>query len=165
MVDALQRREERARLAGGLYGMGQFEVDGVPVPIITTTWIPETESTVNGTKVFCSDIFVLTRKVGAGPVFFGQYQDFAATLAGVDIQQYGRARVSDGGKVLIWAQSENDCTSVSTLVRARLVLNAPWLQGRITNVCAPFTLTPLSAVPGDDYFYAGPTPTKAAKPS
>lgn len=158
MINPLDSRAERARLAtGGTFGMGMFEVDGIPVDILTNDWIPQVARAGGGS--FCSDIFVLTRKVGALPVLFQQYQDFASTLTGVDVSSLmATGRVTDGGRFLTYAKSQNECFNQTVLAKLRLKLRAPWVQGRITNVCAPFVLPPVNAVPGDAYFFAGAPP-------
>jgi hypothetical protein len=156
-IDAIRRREERDRLSGGLYGDGWIPVDGEAVPIITCDWIPETQAAPR----FCSDIFFLTRRVGAIPTLYGQYQNFAATTAGMDISARVNGFVSDSGRYLNWFESKNECYKASSLAKMRLVLSLPWLQARITSVCAPFTLQPINANPASDYWYAN-TPEQAA---
>lgn len=154
-VDPLRSREERARLMqGSTYGMGMFEVDGIPVDIVTNDWIPETSSA----PYFCSDIYILTRRAGVMRVLYMENQDFAETLQNttVPIEQLVQgAKVTDGGRFLIWSNSANECFNQTVLTKARLRLRAPWLQGRITNVCAPFNLPPLKPQPCDTYFWAG----------
>lgn len=160
-IDALEARRERARLAtGGTFGEGIFEVDGVPVSIVTNDWIPQTSTA----PYFCSDIYVLTRRVGGLRVFYGQFQDFAKTLKGVPVENlvFG-ARVTDGGRFLSYSKSVNECFNETVLFKPRLKLIAPWLQGRITNVCAPFDLPPQLPIPGDTYFFAGATPANVAE--
>ncbi len=106
-IDALEARRERARLAtGGTFGEGMFEVDGIPVSIVTNDWIPQTSTAPN----FCSDIYILTRRVGGLRVFYGQYQDFARTLSGVPVENlvFG-SRVTDGGRFLSYSKSRNEC--------------------------------------------------------
>ena len=56
-------------------------------------------------------------------------------------------------------QLATDC-----MFKPRLKLMAPWLQGRITDVCAPFTIQPQTPLPGDAYFWAGNPPTNTASP-
>lgn len=162
-IDALEARRERARLAtGGTFGDGIFEVDGIPVSIVTNDWIPQTTD-VNLPGNFCSDIYILTRRVGGLRVFYGQYQDFAKTLKGVPVENlvFG-ARVTDGGRFLSYSKSDNECFNETVFFKARLKLHAPWLQARITNVCAPFDIVPQVPIPGDTYFWAGATPPVAA---
>ncbi len=156
-IDAIQRREERDRLSGGLYGDGWIPVDGEAVPIITCDWIPETQVAPR----FCSDIFFLTRRVGAIPTLYGQYQNFAATTAGMDLTARANAFVSDGGRFLNWFESKNECYKATSIANMRLVLSLPWLQARITGVCAPFTLEPIHPNPESGYFPAV-TPEEAA---
>lgn len=160
-IDPLAARQEQARLAsGGTYGMGMFEVDGIPVDIITCDWIPQTSSAPH----FCSDIFILTRKVGAELLLFAEYQDFSKTLAGVPADRLVQgATVTDGGKFLVISQNVHECFNQELFMKARLRLRAPWLQGRITNVCAPFDIPPMTPIPGDVYSFMGNSPYTAEK--
>lgn len=147
-IDALRRRDEIARLfTGGLYGDGMIEVDGVPVHIIVNDWIPQTSIAPR----FCSDIFILTRRTGMTPILYGEYQDFASTMAGKDLSSRINGWITDNGRFLHWAESQQECYAISSLMKTRMVLHAPWLQARITNVCAPFVLEPVSPDPCDDY--------------
>jgi len=95
-------------------------------------------------------------------VFYGQYQDFAKTLSGVPAENlvFG-ARVTDGGRFLSYSKSVNECFNESVLFKPRLKLAAPWLQGRLTNVCAPFDIPPAVSTPGDDYWWAGDSASEA----
>jgi hypothetical protein len=159
-INPLDSRQERARLAtGGTYGMGMYEVDGIPVDIITNDWIPQTSQA----PYFCSDIFVLVRSVGGLRVLYGQYQDFSRTLSGVDLSNlvFG-ARVTDGGRFLSYSKSHNECFNQTLLMKPRLKLSAPWLQARILDVCAPFDIPPMVPIPGDAYNPAGAVPTNPA---
>jgi len=159
-TNPFEARRERARLAtGGTYGMGMFEVDGVPVDILTSGWIPQTSTAPN----FCSDIYVLSRRVGADRILYNEYQDFTRTLAGVPANLVVQgARVTDNGKFLVLSQNVHECFNEEVFMKARLVLRAPWLQARITDVCAPFTLAPITPIPGDTHFWAGYPPTNYA---
>ena len=139
--------------------MGMFEVDGVPVDILTSGWIPQTSTAPN----FCSDIYVLSRRVGADRILYNEYQDFTRTLAGVPANLVVQgARVTDNGKFLVLSQNVHECFNEEVFMKARLVLRAPWLQARITDVCAPFTLAPITPIPGDTHFWAGYPPTNYA---
>lgn len=159
-IDPLDARRERARLAtAGTFGEGIFEVDGIPVSIVTNDWIPQTSTA----PYFCSDIYVLTRRVGGLRVFYGQYQDFARTLSDVPAENlvFG-ARVTDGGRFLSYSKNVNECFNETIFFKPRLKIHAPWLQGRITNVCAPFDIPPQTPLPGSEYFWAGYPPTNVA---
>ena len=161
-IDPLRSREERARLMqDSTYGMGMVEVDGVPVDIIINDWIPQTSQA----PYFCSDIYVLTRRAGANRVLYMENQDFATTLRNTTVpvnELVNGARVTDGGRFLIWSNSVNECFNQTVLTKARIRMRAPWLQGRITNVCAPFNLPPETPEPCDEYFLHGNPPTNVA---
>lgn len=158
-IDALAARTERARLAtGGTFGMGMFEVDGMPVDILTSDWIPQTSSA----PYFCSDIFVLTRQVGGERILYNEYQDFSKTLAGLPVELLTRGRVTDNGRFLVLSQNVHECFNEELFMRSRIVLRAPWLQARLTNVCAPFELPPMVPAAGDAYFPFGNPPANVA---
>jgi len=161
-IDPLTSRIERARLMnGGTYGMGMVEVDGIPIDILTNDWIPQTSTAPH----FCSDIYLLTRRVGAMKILGMEYQDFASTLSGVSVPVESLvtgARVTDGGRFLSWSTNDNECFNQTILVKPRIRMKAPWLQARITNVCAPFNLPPLTPIPGDNYFWPGNPPANSA---
>ena len=157
-ISPLSARQERARLAMGSFGMGMFEVDGIPVPIVTNDWIPQTSTA----PYFCSDIYMLTRRVGGMRVMYSEYQDFASTLSGVPMADLVLgAKVTDGGRFLTWSKYENECFNQTVLMKPRITLRAPWLTGRITNVCSPFDIPPITPNPDDaDYFFAGDDPCR-----
>jgi len=161
-IDPLRSRDERGRLMqDSTYGMGMIEVDGIPIDIITNDWIPQTSLA----PYFCSDIFVLTRRVGVMQTLYMEHQDFAKTLSGTTIpveQLVGGARVTDGGRFLTWSNNVNECFNQTVLAKARFRMKAPWLLGRITNVCAPFNLPPETPEPCDEYFWAGHPPANVA---
>jgi len=159
-VNPLDARVERARLAnGGTYGMGMFEVDGIPIDIITNDWIPQTDTA----PYFCSDIYILTRMAGGTRALYMEYQDFSKTLAGIPAEKLVQGSyVTDGGRFLIHSQNVNECFNQTIYMKSRIVDVAPWLQGRITNVCAPFDIPPITPIPGDSHFFAGDPPLDAA---
>ena len=161
-VDPMKSREERARLMqDSTYGMGMVEVDGVAVDIITNDWIPQTSNA----PYFCSDIFVLTRRVGVMRTLYMEHQDFATTLKNTTVpinELVDGARVTDGGRFMLWSNSVNECFNQTVLTKARVRMRAPWLLGRITNVCAPFNLPPETSEPCDEYFWAGNPPANVA---
>jgi len=159
-VNPLESQRERARIAtAGTFGQGIFEVDGIPVSILTNDWIPQTSEA----PFFCSDIFVLTRRVGGGRALYMEHQDFASTLAGIPQDRLVQgAMVTDGGRFLTHSKNVNECFNETVYAKARMVLRTPWLQGRITDVCAPFNIPPMQPKPGDPYFFGGRPPTNPA---
>ena len=162
-VNALETRRERARIAtAGTFGEGIFEVDGIPVSILTNDWIPQTSSA----PYFCSDIFVLTRRAGGRRGMYMEHQDFAKTLkllGTVPANLVHGAHVTDGGRFLVHSDNVNECFNETVYMKARMLNRLPWLQGRITDVCAPFDcIDPMTPIPGDPYFFAGDPPTNPA---
>ena len=74
-------RDQRFR-GGGLFGDGFIIVDGVDVPLMVNDWIPVTSVAPN----FCSDIYILTRRLGNLPIFHFQYQNLNISAAAFHTQ-------------------------------------------------------------------------------
>lgn len=149
--DNLAVREFRDRFNGGLYGDGFITVDGVVVPIIAHNWMAYGQSSTK----FTSDIYILTRRLGARPILYGQYHPMAQA---VDVaRQFGmdHYRLMQGGRFIQWAKSDNLCMNTSLAIKPNIYLSAPWAQARITNVgCTPL-LAPISEDPQSSYFING----------
>ena len=144
----LDVREFRDKFTTGLYGDGFITVDGIPVPFIAHDWMTIGQSGGN----FTSDIYVLTRRIGATPVLYGQYHPMSAAL---DVaQKFGATqyRPMQGDRVLQWAKTDNLCIQVCMAIKPNLYLSAPWAQARITNVATDPQFNPISLDPQSSYF-------------
>lgn len=124
-------------------------------PVILDSQIPETAGTANG---ICSDIYFLTTEIQGESILYGQYQDFNAT--------YGRTRqelvsmfgsddiaITDNGRYAVIRDNERGCFDVQVLTKPRLVAVAPWLSGRVTNVCCNVTQEPFPDPTGSGKIY------------
>jgi hypothetical protein len=148
-LNTLEARSFRNSLNGGLYGMGQIFVDGVPVPMIRYDWMPIGQAA----PYFTSDVFVLTRRIGNVPTFWGQY--IPMNDPAVRFQEesgVGHYRAIDGGKFLAYWVTQNECVRVTTLMRPNLYMSAPWACARFQNVACMRPLQPLSMDPTSDYY-------------
>lgn len=147
-----ETRTFRNSLNGGLYGDGQIFIDGQAIPIITYDWHAMTQSAPR----FIGDIYVLTRRIGNMPVFYGQYIDMNAPAAAFSNQAgYAHYKATDGGKFLTYWKTDETCTEATVLIRPNLYLSAPWAQARIQSVAAQRPLNPLSPDPTSSYFVEG----------
>jgi hypothetical protein len=146
---------------------GEFlYVGGVKIPVIIDSAIPRTE--VGGQPgTFTSSIYVVPMSVMNGiPVTFMDYFDFNTPGgAGDFIRQnpalFG-AEVMGNGKFLMTVQKQATCFSISLVARKRLVLRAPYLAARITNVQFKPVKEVRSPFPGDPYFVNGGQTSYAA---
>jgi hypothetical protein len=153
--DNLAVREFRDKFNGGLFGDGYITVDGQPIPIIAHDWLPVTQSGVN----HVSDIYILTRRVGARQVLYGQYHPMGEA---VDVaRKYGadHYRLLQGDRIIQWVKWDNLCLQTAIAIKPNLYLSAPWAQVRITNVGCNPRLAPISDDPQSAYFVATKTVT------
>lgn len=129
---------------------GSFvRIHGMDIPVVTDDYMPF----VNGDNdARISNIYVLTLQCGGLPLVYGEYQDFRAgvgdSASGMYEELYG-ARVTDEGRFYVWQERTNTCFDMRLSLKPRLVVAAPFLQGRIMNVCAQPLNPPLSSYPPD----------------
>jgi hypothetical protein len=134
-------------------------IGGIKVPVIIDNAITRTE--VSGQPgTFTSSIYWVPLTVMGGiPVTFMDYFDFNGPGAAGDFIKstpalFG-AEVMGDGKYLLTVQKQATCFSISLVTRKRLVLRAPYLAARITNVYFKPVKEDRSAFPGDPYFVNG----------
>lgn len=146
--DNLAVREFRDQFNGGLFGDGYITVDGIAVPIVTHDWLPRTQS---GTK-HVSDIYILTRRMGASRVLYGQYHPMTQGVDKAREFGAGHYRLMQGDRLVQWIKWDNLCVQTSLAVKPNIYLSAPWAQARITNVGVDPLLDPISLDPQSSYF-------------
>lgn len=125
-------------------------------PVVLDSQITETHGQANGT---CSDHFFITTEINGEAITFGQYQDFNAT--------YGDTRreltslfgsddiaITDNGRFALIRDNSRGCFDVQALTKPRLVMRAPWLSGRIQNVCCAILQEPFPDTTGSSKVYA-----------
>lgn len=159
--DYMDVRALRDKYAGGLYGGGYITIDNFNLHIIMHDWMPIDQAAPK----FCSDIYLLTRRIGGRRVLQGQYVpvDMGANavnaLAGFS---YFTSEAVQGGRALRFLKYQNACVQPCILQRPRTYLETPWAQGVIQNVCVTPQFEPQTADPqGGAYFFG--SLTKAEK--
>ena len=148
-LNTLEARSFRNTLNGGAFGMGQIFVDGTPVPIITYDWAAIGQAA----PYHLGDVYVLTRRIGNLPVFWGQYIDMSQPAARFQEEAgYGHYKAVDGGRFLAYWKMDNECIMPVMVMRPNLYLSAPWAQARFVNVGALRPLAPISPDPTSSYY-------------
>jgi hypothetical protein len=165
-TDAMAMRQLSEDMRNGEWLM----LDGVKIPVIQDSGIPEASSTTDANvpeAAWASDIYLLPLTVRGGmPVLFFEYFDFnnQATQAIADARLGNVAYVSDGGRFLWYSQFTNGCFSLAATLEPRIRLLTPQLAGRLQNV----VYSPLQhfrePFPGDNYFVDGGDETRANAP-
>lgn len=150
-VDARNARDRY--LVGGQYGDGYIPVNGVPISFLINDWIPFSSCPGGGPNSYVSDIYILTRRVGPTQAIFGEYQDLRSAAEEMNKQFGGGFRITDNGKFLVYARQDELCFNTCIVTRPGMVVQAPWAQARIANVCCSVdALAPLSPDPDSEYF-------------
>jgi len=131
-LDVLARRRAQGFI-NNIYQAGTINVQGMQIPVFGDLNIPHT---VDGDHKI-ADVYLLVKRVGGMEVLYGEYQDFEQTMpARVTAGRPGVFRTSDGGR-WAWAfNNETYCYAENLEIKPRVVVAAPFLQGRIQNVCA-----------------------------
>lgn len=151
-LNTFEARMFRNNLLGGMFGAGRIFLDGFEVPLITYDW-----ETISGTNQ--GSMYLLVNQVGGVPLLRGQLNDMAPVVAG---DRFGKYATTDGGRVLLWEDTDNTCTRLSVEMRPRLLMWAPWAQTRIQNVEHVTLRGPLSPDPNETSFFYETSFTPAA---
>jgi hypothetical protein len=138
-ADAARERYEEYLARRALPIMGRW------YPVVLDSEITQSTGQANGV---CSDIYFITTKINGESITFGQYQDFNQT--------YGQTRqeltsmfgsddiaITDNGRFALVRDNTRGCFDVQVYTKPRIVARAPWLLGRIQNVCCDVLQSPL----------------------
>jgi hypothetical protein len=146
MITADWARQQADLMRKGSY----LRVHGMNIPVITDDYMPFANAASGNGRI--SDIYILTLQCAGLPLVYGEYQDFRAGIGddttGMYEELYG-ARVTDEGRFYVWQERTNTCFDMRMSLKPRLVVAAPFLQGRISNVCVQPLNPPLSSYPPD----------------
>lgn len=160
--NALEARDFRLSLNGGLFGDGQISLDGDTIPILQYDW-----GMINGPTR--GDIYYLTGQIGAQRIWEGQHLSAQAALDTLGTLYGGAGNAagyftSDNGRVLGKIDTDEQCYHTKLWMHPRLFCYAPWAQARIQNVAHHTPLGPLSPDPADTSFYPQSSFTAAVCP-
>ncbi len=116
-------------------------VDNAWVPVKFDSGIP---AVVNGLgNRITADIYYMNRYYGQEPLIYGEYFDMRVPGRALQesvffrgAMQNGKLNPVDGGRFLIVLDDvRGECINARAVIRPRILVKAPWLQGRITDVC------------------------------
>ena len=91
---------------------------------------------------FTSDIFFLGMQYDREPIIYGQYQDFSKTTASLmqtmfsGLLKNGTVVILDGGRYIGNVDNVRLCADATVWVKPRILVRAPWMSGRVTDVCS-----------------------------
>lgn len=150
-TDAAWARAEADRLRTA----GVLRIHGMDIPVLADDYQPLIEGDPNE---YWADIYVLTLSLGGRPIVFGEYQDFSKgvgdAITGYSQELYG-GRVTDGGRFYVWQERTNTCFDTRVALKPRLIILAPFVQGRLGDVCASTLQEPVAPPPSPYAFTGG----------
>lgn len=100
--------------------------------------------------MYCTDIYLLTRRIGSMDVMYGEYLDMRVYENRVRAQFPAptfTARADAAGRFVIKGKEGNWCVQMQIGTSPEIYLSAPWAQARIMDVCCSRKRQPLSGDP------------------
>lgn len=143
-IDTYEGRNFRNSLLGGRFGNGRIWLDGVEISLMAWDW----GTIVGPTR---GDMYLLTGAIGANRIWEGEH--LSALEAARRFGGLGYSS-TDGGRILVKTDVDNECYRLKEWIHPRLFCSAPWAQVRIQDVVCNSVAGPLSPDPCDtSYFY------------
>lgn len=112
---------------------------------------------------YCTDVYLLTRRIGGMDVLYGEYLDLGEY--GNMIQKFNAAtgvRVENAGRFAFKGKEDNWCAMAMVGTSPELYLSAPWAQARIMGVCCNRKLQPITGDPFQPDYIPGGKPIYGA---
>jgi len=119
-----------------------------------------------GNNNFCSDIYLLTRKIGNRDVLYGEYLDlrkYAAAMMKYAGQIASSISTDSAGRFSFRGKLDNWCGQAMAGISPEIYLSAPWAQARIMNVCCQRLFTPVVGTPFQPDYLPGGKPLYEAE--
>lgn len=131
-----------------MFNGNYLPVDGARVPVITDNSIPR-ETLAN--NYYKSDIFMLPLTGLGRPLLYAQYFDMGNPVAeelatGFGIE--GDSRVINNGLYRVFKRVTKGCVEYDVFARLRVILEAPFLAGRLDDVWYYSYIQDRQAIPG-----------------
>lgn len=160
-----QQRQMRMSLNGGpLYdgttAVGYIQLkSGRRLPIL----VDDAFDITKGNATWCTDIYLLTRKIGSMDVLYGQYLDMREYENRVRAKMPEFTAHADGtGRFVTKGKEDNWCVQLMMGMSPELYISAPWAQARISDVCCGRKRVPLTGDPHQKWYLPGGKPLHKA---
>lgn len=154
-----QQRAERRALNGGPLYDGNAAVgflhlkSGRRIPIIVEDAL---DISKGSSSSYCTDIYLLTRRIGSMDVLYGEYLDMRTYENRV--RRYApdfSVRADQAGRFALKHKEDNWCISLQMGTSTELYYSAPWAQARFSNVCCGRQRQPLVGDPYQPQYLPG----------
>ena len=170
-INSADSNAMRDDMRGDMYNRtGQYLlIDGQRVPVVIDDAIAETEGLAGGS--FSSGIYMVPLTVLGGiPVTFWEYFDYDVPGGALEASRIfapdGSFYSTDNGRFM-WARKPptNYCVQLMSKTEPRLILETPYLAGRLTNVLYAPLSHERSPFTDSDYFVDGGKVSNSIAPS
>lgn len=156
-----QQRQSRLAMNGGpLYdgagAVGYIQLkSGRRLPIL----VEDAMDIEKGNSTWCTDIYLLTRRVGSIDVLYGEYLDLTVYENRVRAQMPNlTARADAAGRFVFKGKEDNFCVQLQLGTSPEIYLAAPWAQARFSDVCCARVRTPMAGDPFQPQYLPGGRP-------
>ena len=153
-----QQRANRMALNGGpLYdgarAVGYLNLkSGRRIPII----VEDALDISKFASTYCTDIYLLTRRIGSRDVLYGEYLDLRTYENRVKKQWPNFSVRSDAaGRFAFKGKEDNWCLSLMMGTSPEIYISAPWAQVRFQDVCCARKRKPLTGDVFQPYYLPG----------
>ena len=149
-TDTTATNQLRLQMMAGQYLL----VDGVPVPVVFSEGIPQT----NSSGTFTSDIYLIPDTWNGRKLTYLQYFPMDNPYA-TEFRTFADAddiTVLNNGLWIAGVNSTGLCKEYEFGCKMRLIMETPFLAGRLDNVSYYFTTEIRNALPGSSFYADGP---------
>jgi len=154
---AAQRAARMALNGGPLYdgarAVGYLNLkSGRRIPII----VEDALDISKFSTTYCTDIYILTRRIGSIDVLYGEYLDLREYENRVKKQWKDfSVRADAAGRFAMKGKEDNWCLNFMMGTSPEIYIAAPWAQVRIQDVCCTRHRKPLTGDPFQPYYMPG----------
>jgi hypothetical protein len=149
-TDTTATNQLRLQMMAGQYLL----VDGVPVPVVFSEGIPQT----NSSGTFTSDIYLIPDTWNGRKLTYLQYFPMDNPYA-TEFRTFADAddiTILNNGLWIAGVNSTGLCKEYEFGTKMRLIMETPFLAGRLDNVSYYFTTEIRNALPGSSFYADGP---------
>jgi hypothetical protein len=118
-----------------------------------------------GNNTWCTDVYVLTRRVGSIDVMYGEYLDLRVWETRVRTHAPAMTARTDGaGRFALKHKEDNFCVQLIMGTSPEIYLSAPWAQVRLYDVCCSRKRQPITGDIFQKAYLPGGKPLHVAAP-
>lgn len=157
---ALRRELNGGPLYDGATAVGYLHLkSGRRIPIL----VDDALDLSKAADTYCTDIYLLTRRIGSIDVLYGEYMDLRVYENRVRAKTPEfHARADAAGRFVVKGKEDNWCVQLIMGTSPEIYISAPWAQVRFQDVCCARSRQPLTGDPFQPLYLPGGRPLHEA---